>query len=903
MSARLLAALDRYDETVANAAVVIPYTPPTTKKYKYSELLTEKADLQSELSTLTKGSAEQKEVLTVLQQLMDDLRGLYSKQLEGITEIDGKPIRDIIAEATEKFETDYAEIDLSYGLDALEEASRIYQKRIDTIIEVNANTPYPDYNPSLALTDYWEKGSRFTFSLPNGDGTSKSYSVTLPSQSSSVTIPSALGYDGSQTLGVTLNGIVQKADYQYAVSSDYQRIVKVGENLLPAKRRVDELIEEKRVLVETVQDKISATEQAIADLNWMIAKENPDNFTSEHIAELNHFIKEDVYRNADIGIPDLTDGYGTPEYYQATSQLYRDGKNAFATLFQPPVSFTIDIINFMGVLSCQDDWDRLSLGDMIHVCHADAARPDYIVRVIRIEHDGKNQTINLGLTNQDNLKTADVWFDEVIRGAHSTASLVGQNKDLWTNAEQNAVDTIYNNTLDAARTTIQTADNQKMTLNHRGVNMSSTLEANKGKELQLMNNILALTKDGWQTVSAAVTADGVIAEQIIGTHLWGKQCTVQATNADGTIATFEVDGSGVRIDNNTLVIRGTNEDLVYDPKTGIGLVITNAAKTFRVVLNSKDGLYFQKGNGAGSWQTKPVYIDMAGNAYFDGILRVRQLYLRDRDIEGIISDRTTGGTDKISAKYICGNYLQAIGTDGTERVSIDGSTGKIAIKDGSISITKPGVASVSLSPTSPLTVYNEKTNKNVFALDVNGNVVLNDITANNGTFQGRLTGQTDIEITGDVTVGQNIHIRQLDDKWFTTGGLYFDSVTSGAPSGWISVYDAIRPVFRICSPNNGDVEVTTGTSAASARGDLILRGRNVRLGNGAGGGVYVNWDTGEAANEKYRVATRENLDDLKNEIQQWCNGRFATASELASLRQWVSQNFAPINHSHPEAGE
>ena len=99
------------------------------------------------------------------------------------------------------------------------------------------------------------------------------------------------------------------------------------------------------------------------------------------------------------------------------------------------------------------------------------------------------------------------------------------------------------------------------------------------------------------------------------------------------------------------------------------------------------------------------------------------------------------------------------------------------------------------------------------------------------------------------------------------------------------------------------MELTTGTSAASARGNLILRGRNVLLGNGAGGGVYINWDRSETVSEKYRVATRENLDALEGEIQQWCSGRFATTSDLTALRQWVSQNFAPINHSHPQAGE
>lgn len=857
MSAGLLFALDRYDETVKNARVSVEGLSGT---FDFSALLKQKGVLQTELSALTKGTAEQKEVTAVLQNLLDDLRCLYSQMLGGVTEIDGKPIADVISEAAEAFETDYAKIDIAYGLDALEEASRIYQKRIDTIIEVNANTPYPDYNPNLALTDYWEKGSRFTFNLPNGDGTTTGRTVTLSYDSRTVNIPSALNYDGTKTLAVLLNGTLLKADYQYTISSDKTKIGKVGENLMPAKRRVDALIAQKQEFVSAKEAEIEKIDAAIAELNWKIAKENPDNFTKENLMELNRFIKEDRYQNTDIGVPDLTADYGTADYYSAVNQLYRDGKNAFAPMRRPQVDFTTDIVNFMGAADCQDDWNRLALGGIVHISHTDAREKDYLVRIVKIEHDAANHEIGLEITNQDNLKSAAAWFDSILRGAQKTTSIIGQNKDVWDRAEQNAVETIYSGTLDMARTIIETADNQKMTLNNRGVNLSSTLEANKGKELQLMNNILALTKDGWQTVAAAVTADGVIAEQIIGTHLWGQKCTVQATNADGTIASFQVDGAGVRIDNNTLTIRGTNENLTYDPNSGIGLVITNSAKTFRAVLNAKDGLYFQKGNGAGSWNTKPVFIDMAGNAYFDGTLRVRQLYLRDWDIEGIISGTTTGNKDKISGEYICGNYLQAIGTDGVTRVNINGNTGKIAITDGSIDITKSGVATVSLSPTAPLTVYSEKNKKFVFTLDNNGNITMNDMTANNGTFQGSITGVTHINTTGNVSVGQDIHLRQQNGQWFTTGGIFFDSNTD-APSGRIGVLDTLSPRFKICSPNKGEIEITTGTGSGDGTGsDLYLRGGNVRIGCRDGGAVMINWP-GTGDKEKYKVVTNEMMKD------------------------------------------
>ena len=187
-----------------------------------------------------------------------------------------------------------------------------------------------------------------------------------------------------------------------------------------------------------------------------------------------------------------------------------------------------------------------------------------------------------------------------------------------------------------------------------------------------------------------------------------------------------------------------------------------------------------------------------------------------------------------------GNF--AITADGVRINNLD-----LMLQRGNTRITMQSLFNPNDNTTLPMLIEKLDGNvwKPVFQIDQNGNVILNDLTANNGTFQGNIVGVTDINTTGTVSVGQDIHLRQLNDKWFDTGGIYFDSQTDKgiASSGRISVIDQISPKLMICTPNGGGMEITTGTNTNNANGDLTLRGYNVFIGSKDGRGeIYVNND-------------------------------------------------------------
>ena len=184
-----------------------------------------------------------------------------------------------------------------------------------------------------------------------------------------------------------------------------------------------------------------------------------------------------------------------------------------------------------------------------------------------------------------------------------------------------------------------------------------------------------------------------------------------------------------------------------------------------------------------------------------------------------------------------GNF--AITADGVRIKNLD-----LMLQRGNTRITMQSLFNPNDNTTLPMLIEKLDGNvwKPVFQIDQNGNVILNDLTANNGTFQGNIVGVTDINTTGTVSVGQDIHLRQLNDKWFDTGGIYFDSQNS-TYSGKICVYDDIHPKFKIFTPNGGEIEITTGTDSNNANGNLTLRGYNVFIGSKDGDGeIYVNND-------------------------------------------------------------
>ncbi|MCI9627328.1 MAG: DUF4200 domain-containing protein, partial [Clostridia bacterium] len=521
----------------------------------------------------------------------------------------------------------------------------------------NSNQELTDFSPELSLTERWKKGSRFLFAgVKKGSGSlgevqvpsisqkeenwttkkfdnyvATTYEVELLEDKNVVTwsgngaglkqiVPPGetaqpFEPEGDREISVELNGQPLIADYHYTLDRAKKTITRRGTNLYPVKDKIDKAVQEMENQVTAAEEKVDWYAKKLEELNQKVSYEYylgtlietaQDEETRQRLRELpeemNKFIKESVYTNTDIGVPDLTEAMGTNEYREAAGQLYTDAKNAFAVMWQPPVQFEIDIVNLWKIVSCQDDWNKLSLGDMVHIRHRDAAKKDYVVRVVGIDYDPDQNTLRVKFTNQDNLKTPDALVKELFKRTKTTNAALSLHQEQWNNAQNNAVEQILNHEWDAATQAVKAGDHQTVVIDNRGITVSSEQASLEGHEMRLMSGLLAFTDDGWQTSRTAISNGHVAAENVVGKLLAGKNLEIIANKTDRpSVQTFRVDGNGVYLSNGALTVEGPRDKNGKPLQDGNGieltpekgLVVTNQGNGFELCMNAAVGLYFK----------------------------------------------------------------------------------------------------------------------------------------------------------------------------------------------------------------------------------------------------------------------------------------------------------------------
>ena len=155
----------------------------------------------------------------------------------------------------------------------------------------------------------------------------------------------------------------------------------------------------------------------------------------------------------------------------------------------------------------------------------------------------------------------------MIKKINSTSTTVKVQKEKWNNAQSNAVDEILNKGWNAAISAITCGDDVNVITDHRGITIINGIDVNK--QMRLMDGLLAFTDDNWNTTKATISNGNVLAENIVGRFLVGKNLYIVATKTDGTTLTFRVDGEGVKLDNGSLTILPMNGN--YADSNGITL--------------------------------------------------------------------------------------------------------------------------------------------------------------------------------------------------------------------------------------------------------------------------------------------------------------------------------------------
>lgn len=334
-------------------------------------------------------------------------------------------------------------------------------------------------------------------------------------------------------------------------------------------------------------------------------------FTQSELSELSMYIFEGQYSDEYLII---TDDMTLQEEFDQYKQMYDRAKNQLLKVSEPTEEFSIDVDNFIFQSKFLPFTTQLETGVLVAVEVRDNDVADLFLSNFTVNYE--DQSLSMTFGNRYNKFDSKSLFEDLLGNIKRTSNSVSFIKDL--------VYPIRNGELDSMKQAIKdirtlsagaalSSNNQDFTIDSTGIT-GLRLDSNgepENEQLKIINNMIAMTDDGWDTCSLAlgkmdvggVSYYGINAEVLIGDLILGSQLKI--INADGSLSfddagllitngtnSFAVDPSNVQL----LSVKKGTSDLMYLDSSGemhisnsvviggsggtsIGSALTDAAKT------------------------------------------------------------------------------------------------------------------------------------------------------------------------------------------------------------------------------------------------------------------------------------------------------------------------------------
>lgn len=293
------------------------------------------------------------------------------------------------------------------------------------------------------------------------------------------------------TLNIQLQAIQDNLDIANASGGDTSTYITQKNNKLTE-------INNKETEIDEILTNITNINSQIATLRNEVSIEN--HFTSTQIIELNGYIKEKVW--LDTTFTDVND-------------LYNEGKRKLSEISQPQISYSIDIVDFLNVVECHRDWDKLKLGDIVTINY-----PNFNInvkaKIIKIEHGLDSNDLKLEIANTSTLKNGFMSIKDLLRNSVSTSTQVDMSRFKINDTidKTTEIDKIINSEFDANKRIISGGINNSISISPRGIIITDP--DNPNHMLIAQAGILAISDDGGNTWKHAIRYDGIVAENIVG---------------------------------------------------------------------------------------------------------------------------------------------------------------------------------------------------------------------------------------------------------------------------------------------------------------------------------------------------------------------------------------------------
>ncbi|QTH41258.1 phage tail protein [Cohnella sp. LGH] len=308
------------------------------------------------------------------------------------------------------------------------------------------------------------------------------------------------------------------------------------------------------------------------------------NFTVGQLEELNPYIIEGTYENTNITKPE---------------QLYEVLVKEFDKVKQPKLVVEINMVNLLEVVEEQDKWDKFRLGDVLTIRNAGIGL-NVQAKIIELNYDFESGDIGVVISNVRELLSDEERFLRELYNSRTASQNVISNSGLWNQASEEASEAqqILKGVWDATARSIQASVDNTVTIDRKGVIVS---DPNTPDDiLILQKGLLAISRNGGNTWSTAINANGVFAERLVGQILVGTDLSI--SNSSGSV---NINANGMTV-------------------TDMSLSVVNSTFKSKVLINPNDGLKVQKNtgtSGAPVWLDQ-ISLDSSGNALFGGVLSI-----------------------------------------------------------------------------------------------------------------------------------------------------------------------------------------------------------------------------------------------------------------------------------------
>ena len=425
-----------------------------------------------------------------------------------------------------------------------------------------------------------------------------------------------------------------------------ERIVQGASNLSDITNQINQNANQqnnKNTQIASKQSQINTTLSSLTNINTSLQFAN--NFSNTLLEELENFIITGTFQNENFGV---LESMSSIEEQDMAQQLYSQGISKLIELSQPNYSFDASVMNYPFLKEFETFTRQTQLGCSINLEVEEGVWVEPVLLKMVIPYDNPN-SFEMVFSNKLRLNEATWTFAELRNSETKASNKVSISGLTWNESARKTdeVSSYIENALDLTKQNIHSTSNLETLIDQHGI-WNRLVQSNGSfdpQQMRITNNVIAFTKDNWQTVSQAVGripdpfgngyAYGVVGDVVIGTLLAGNQLLI--TNQDSS---FTVDGQKASLYNCILeVLRSNNLARTYiNPDEGIKIQTrTSTSAAWR------DSFY---ANYDGSIIANDIVVTRAKIGGFN--ITDNRIYSNLSDSSGAVIDLNTNGTGRIS---------------------------------------------------------------------------------------------------------------------------------------------------------------------------------------------------------------------------------------------------------------